>query len=289
MWLCPCIVAFSTSFWLLRFPIVGSIIEVHYVLASFGITADMFPIDADGECDLEPHINWMEMRRQMDDRFENGDPGELERSGTGRDEGSNVSYQGDDNSALSSPLPFGWVVPCPQDVLLGGLKLTLTQLGNANFRRLVEDNRDDYERSASKLEKVKISKKIVSEIKAGGARFLRQTDYKYGKDGKIVKKEKGATPRIGWVEVPDHVARERVSHAFRNLRARKYFKSSDATGANESELISRTAKGSNAMAVVGGDGDGESSGCMWVSSSGAFGACMSGGRPPSASANRLIA
>jgi hypothetical protein len=249
---------------------------------------------------LGRHSHWMEIRRQMDIEFETPEEYNLSRASpisaiistsTCADDGSIATHQGSDDGALSLSHQVELVVPSPRDVLLGGLKLTQTQFGNANFRRFVEDYRDEYERSTSKLEKIKIAKKIVSEIKAGGARFLKQTDYKYGKDGKMIKKEKGSALSIGWVEVPDHVAREKISHAFRNLRAKKS-KSSGSTGTiHESELgVSATTR-SNAIAYVaygGGDSDREGSGCTCAGPSGAFGGCMSGGHRSASASSSLL-
>jgi hypothetical protein len=240
----------------------------------------------------------MEIRRQMDIEFETTEEYHLSRASpistlsstsTCVDDGSNATHPGNDDGALPPSHQVEVVVPSHRDVLLGGLKLTQTQLGNANFRRLVDDYRGEYERSTSKLEKIKIAKKIVSEIKAEGARFLKQTDYKYGKDGKMIKKEQGATLSIGWV-APDHVAREKIIHAFRNLRAKKTSKSTPgATGTiNESELVAITTVTSNAIPYGGGDSDGEGSGFTCAGPSGAFGACMSGGRRSASSASSLL-
>ena len=114
-----------------------------------------------------------------------------------------------------------------------------------------------YEQS-NKMEKTKIAKEIILRIKAGGGRFLKQATKRSDADGSkrpAKRKNRECSTTIGWVEVTDvqvsqesifpfftigfdpvltgalllgHLclllsvfqAREKIAHAFRNLRAR---------------------------------------------------------------------
>jgi hypothetical protein len=254
--------------------LTGSFLEVIYAIAPFGIPWHIFPIHDDGGFDMKPHEYWMERRRQLDQQYEYDQQNRWCGEATRGISPDNTSIASDDdrtNSTCSvelhspeqlhqqqqrqgnnpgrtpSPAIGEPVIPRPQDVLLGGLKVTQTQSGNALFRKLVEKYQDQYERCATKLQKMKITKKIISEIKSvGGARFLKQTNFKYGKDGRVIKKTETRSiggdvtvPRktpttIQWVEIPDHVARDRISHAFRNLRAKNSLQRNTAATAGAS-------------------------------------------------------
>ena len=89
------------------------------------------------------------------------------------------------------------VVPRPQDVLLGKLKVAKGQLGYDMLGALIDEFRPEYERSNTKMEKTKISQHIVEIIKSQGGRFLKQTKHKYGKDHRVENSEDS----IGWIQV----------------------------------------------------------------------------------------
>ena len=86
--------------------------------------------------------------------------------------------------------------PRVDDVLFGR---NWSHEGNRILRLLVDDQAATYE-AASLLEKTEISEALVNEIKRAGGRFLKEND-----DGQ-------------WEELPDAVAREKVSKHFRNHR-----------------------------------------------------------------------
>jgi hypothetical protein len=109
------------------------------------------------------------------------------------------------------------VTPQPQDVLLGKLRVAKGQLGYDRLGALIDELRTEYERCSTKMEKMKISQRIVEQIKSQGGRFLKQTKNKYGKDRRVENNESS----IGWIQVSDSVAREKISHTFRNLRLRQ--------------------------------------------------------------------
>jgi hypothetical protein len=89
-------------------------------------------------------------------------------------------------------------MPNPLDVLFGRGKFIQEHTGNQIFRQMIEDHREVYD-AAMKVEKTNIAKEIVQSILDSGARFLKPSG-------------------DGWIEVTVEVAREKVSHSFRNRR-----------------------------------------------------------------------
>jgi hypothetical protein len=90
------------------------------------------------------------------------------------------------------------MVPAPFDVLFGRGKLIQEHVGNQRYRKIVESYRERYEQ-ALKVEKTYIAKEIVQIVKDSGGRFLKSAN-------------------VGWTEVSTDIAREKVSHSFRNRR-----------------------------------------------------------------------
>jgi hypothetical protein len=92
------------------------------------------------------------------------------------------------------------IVPGPKDVLMGRGKIIEENLGNLRLRHLIATHGEQYD-NACKFEKTVAAQSIMGMIKDQGGRFL--------------KKGPG-----GWREVSDEMARDKVSHAFRNKRGR---------------------------------------------------------------------
>ena len=92
----------------------------------------------------------------------------------------------------ANPTNFG-----PDDVLLGRGGATNNHRGNHNFRLLVAANQQEYLK-ARKHEKVIIARRIVSEVKSRGGRFLRI-----------------GVSKDHWDEVSDKRAQEKTSQALR--------------------------------------------------------------------------
>jgi len=89
-------------------------------------------------------------------------------------------------------------MPGPFDVLFGRGKFVQEHSGNQIFRQMIEEYRGRYD-TAMKVEKTHIAKEIVQTIYDSGGRFLKQSD-------------------DSWIAVSVHVARDKVSHSFRNRR-----------------------------------------------------------------------
>ena len=88
------------------------------------------------------------------------------------------------------------------DVLFGRGKNTRCHAGNLRALHLVESHKEEYEKAA-KFEKTAIAERIVKIIYESHGRFL-----KWEGDN-------------GWVEVDCALARDKISHLFRNVRSRK--------------------------------------------------------------------
>jgi hypothetical protein len=87
-------------------------------------------------------------------------------------------------------------VPGSFDVLLGKGRAAQEHCGNKRFRDLIDSYQDEYN-VASKYDKTAITEKMVDLVKQSSGQFW---------------KEDGA----GWVRAPDHVARSKVGHCFRD-------------------------------------------------------------------------
>ena len=102
-------------------------------------------------------------------------------------------------------------LPSRKDVLLGKGKPNQFSSGNQRLLSIMDGYLDQYHGCKSREEKTALTCRVVDMLKANGVRFL--------------SKESGI-----WMEVPYDIARERVSHTFRNLRQNKANKrTSDGT------------------------------------------------------------
>lgn len=99
------------------------------------------------------------------------------------------------------PVNSGVIVPRRFDVLFGRGIATREHTGNLRAAHLVEMFQAEYE-SAGKFEKTEIAERIVGIIHESYGRFLKWKECQ-------------------WEQVEYNVAREKVSHFFRQLRCRK--------------------------------------------------------------------
>jgi hypothetical protein len=91
--------------------------------------------------------------------------------------------------------------PLQIDVLLGRGRGTMKHPGNLRLRMVMQSFFVLYENS-TKMEKPFVAKLVVEEVQKKGGRFMK-------KEG------------VGWQEVVDEIAGEKVKHGFRDLRLRK--------------------------------------------------------------------
>jgi hypothetical protein len=92
-------------------------------------------------------------------------------------------------------------VPGSFDVLVGKGRSLQEHRGNKRFRHLIDAHGREYH-NASRHDKTALTEKMVQMVKQTTGRFL---------------KDDGA----GWVEIPDEVARLKVSHCFRDQKRYK--------------------------------------------------------------------
>lgn len=89
-------------------------------------------------------------------------------------------------------------VPRNEDIVFGRGMFLQDHWGNIHFRDVIDGRRNTYDESDRKG-KTRLASKIVQSMQETGGRFLKD-------DG------------MGWVEVEDKVARQKVSMAFRSHR-----------------------------------------------------------------------
>jgi hypothetical protein len=95
--------------------------------------------------------------------------------------------------------------PSVNDVLLGSGFAYQNFPGNQYFISFVKLQEGTYnDAGPRRLKKTAISAQVVKSLQEAGSRFL----------------QRAGNEEDGWVHVDDHTARQKVSHAFRNLRRR---------------------------------------------------------------------
>ncbi len=104
---------------------------------------------------------------------------------------------------------FDRIIECPKqtDILLGRGRPIMRHPGNAVLRNIVQMKLEEYASAKSKKETTDVTWDVVRTLKGKyGARFL--------------KDENIANSGLGWVEVSNETARQKVRIAFRDLRAK---------------------------------------------------------------------
>lgn len=115
-------------------------------------------------------------------------------------------------------------IPFRSDILLGRGKPIQQAPGNLRLAAIVDSYVLEYHQLTNKQDKTALAAQVVRMVKAASARF--------------VSKESGL-----WMEVPDDVAREKVSGLFRTLYRTRY---SDVKAAAEKEI----GKGKSSRATL---------------------------------------
>merc|ERR1712176_973276 len=92
------------------------------------------------------------------------------------------------------------LVPGELDILLGRGRGAQNHKGNIHYRQVVETFRSRYEQIPQKGAKTQLIREVVAVIYDNGGRFLKQDGF-----GR-------------WIPVDPEVARDKVSHSFRNQK-----------------------------------------------------------------------
>jgi hypothetical protein len=182
----------------------GTVMEVKYMLQTFGIPVSTMPITDEGEVVFNSNSEKWTNRRK------------IERARCNALESSSVS--GDDASTTTTQKVI--YSPRNSDVLFGRGQAYQNHPGNIRFRSLIDEHRDAYEQ-ASRKEKTKVAVEIIRLLHDRNGRFL---------------KEDGAE---AWIEVDGVAARQKVSSCFRSFRKLEKIPSHDPI---DSLLKKRTLK-----------------------------------------------
>jgi hypothetical protein len=176
--------------------------ELHFMLSSFGISAQNLPVSILGTLKTGSHNAWLQGREIKEKCFP-------------LDQGNCLSmFSGSTFSQLPGPLSSSQcigigtsraVAPSCNDVLFGRGKVK-GHPGNILLHRLIDERRLRYER-APKWGKTVIANEIVSIIKEKCGRFLK------------IENPSNKKSRT-WVVVGMDGAREKVAHTFRSKRSR---------------------------------------------------------------------
>lgn len=180
----------------------GSLVECIYALQSFGIQSDQIPVS-----------------------------GSLDRCKTKHHSKWWELCHLKEDSLKNHNRKFDSIIECPNhtDVLFGRGRPIMRHPGNAMLRSVVQSRVVEYANAKTKKETTDITWSVVRILKGKyGARFLKEENIE--SDG------------LGWVEVSNETARQKVRIAFRDLRT-KITKSSTAdkkTGATDPKTTNGT-------------------------------------------------
>ncbi|KAL3941169.1 MAG: hypothetical protein SGBAC_004423 [Bacillariaceae sp.] len=193
--------------------------DCQYNLMTFGIPKECLPIDVTGQVDLNNHKLLLESVRLQEKLLGTiGNGQSLSEMSTSVKE--KLMIEGKIQSEK-------FLIPGYLDIILGRGQHAKNTPGHLRFKQLLDSQQARYE-AAEKSQKTIVADLILKELKAAGCRFLK--------------------PRSegGWVQVTDEAGREKINHAFRNLRStsKKAASSSSAssstpTMSTSSSLLSR--------------------------------------------------
>ena len=197
--------------------IVASIMELHFLLSSFGISPQNLPVSVLGTLKTGSHNAWLRHREAKETiggfnfeplKFPSEDSSALISDQDDYEPGP----MGGTTLAKRGPLPpsvfanidmSSRVLPSSNDVLFGRGKAK-EHPGNILLHNLINERRLCYE-MAPKWGKTEIAEEIVSIIQEKSGRFLK---FSHQKGERI------------WVIVSKDGAREKVAHTFRSKRSR---------------------------------------------------------------------
>lgn len=158
----------------------GEHFECQYNLMTFGIPKECLPIDFTGQVDLSNHKMLLKTI-QLEEQH-----------------GEKPLSKEQQQAACAAGAKF--LIPGNMDIILGRGQHAKNTPGHLKFKQLLENYQLRYE-TAEKSQKTRVADQILKELKAGGCRFLK------------------ARPAGGWLEISDDAGREKINHAFRNLRS----------------------------------------------------------------------
>ena len=159
---------------------IGSVVECIYALQSFGIHSDQIPVNSSSG----------KLKTKQHSKW-------LELRRLKEDSLKNHGRQ------------FDPIIECPNqsDVLFGRGRPIMRHPGNAVLRNVVQLKLEEYASAKSKKQTTDVTWEVVRTLKGKfGARFL--------------KEENIENSGLGWIEVSNETARQKVRIAFRDLRTK---------------------------------------------------------------------
>jgi hypothetical protein len=169
----------------------GNTTELRYTLQTFGIPVAGMPIDENGTRTSDHDYNFWQNRNKAERQQHTA------RTSNSVPNAVTSSAPESRNNGISHV-----ATPGNNDVLLGRGKSFQDHAGNVRFRYLIEQHHGDYE-TAIKNEKTAVALTILRLVHERGGRFLTASE-------------------LGWVEVDDVSAREKIASCFRSYRKVKY-------------------------------------------------------------------
>jgi len=219
---------------------IGSHLECHYSLATFGIPVNRLPMALDLNTTLRKdnisyHKKWLRMQKAKEDAIKKihleccrQSAGSMEQiiaedqdfdvitgdcdRGHDSENGTATAFTSQRTSASGAPEVVGMTAvsifrsqyveyPRHEDCLFGRGRSTMKHPGNVAMRNLLDGKRDRYA-SAAHQKKSEIAWEVLKEIKIGGGRFLKELDTGL------------------YTMVDDETARKKISIAFRDSKDR---------------------------------------------------------------------
>jgi hypothetical protein len=201
---------------------VGTHLEIHYKLMSFGLPSKAIPVDPSGVYKPGAYFKWLATQRAIEMGATKNQPSDdaisnqqlaaaLELCTPSLDLQALVLANALDldperiaeDNASEAVNDVKMLEPGRFDVVFGRGRGAQERPGNARFRVLVDMHIEKYER-ANKFGKTEIANDIIRIIGESSGRFLKKSD--------------GAA----WEVVDDLTVRAKVSHAFRARRAQTF-------------------------------------------------------------------
>ena len=172
--------------------------ECKYSIRSFGVNVEGIPTVIPGvnsennQNGMKNHLKWLAMRNKIDAEIV-----------------KNATTGAINSNRQPSPQYYHRFVECPrhEDCLFGKGEPIMRHPGNIAMRQLLYQRWERYETAAYK-DKKKIALEIVTEIKNGGGRFLREDPFE----------------KYCFVEVSEDEARQKCSNALRDVVQRQRMK-----------------------------------------------------------------
>ena len=175
---------------------MGTHLECRYNLMTFGIPPEILPVNDDGTVTTRDYELLL---------------ARVARKGASDDSSGSSDAAMPPTTSSASGKEETELVPGDLDVVMGRGSTHKRGQGYANLKALLERHYEEYY-SVTRFEKTVISRMIYERMVESGSRFMAKTTTK-----KTTDPAKGPI----WYQLDEEDARDRIAHAFRNLRQLK--------------------------------------------------------------------